>query len=263
MKVITLSNEKGGVGKTTLAIHLAAGLAVKGHRVLLIDADAQANATSGLGLKEEPGLYDLLVRDAAWQDVLRVLQPEIYEPPNHPATGMLAVLPGNGETQSIAQRLDDAYAIHERLEELEDAIDYVIFDTSPTPSLLHGIIYVATDAILFPTLCETFSLQGLIKTVQNRERFANNRKKELGRSIRMLGIVPMMYRNKTVEHSENLAILQDQFGGMVWTPVPLRITWSEATTMRRTVFSIDPTGLASRDAWQVVLRAEKDMAHAQ
>src|SRR5690606_712602 len=107
MKVITLSNEKGGVGKTTMATHVAAGLAVRGKRVLLIDADAQANATTGFGLDEEPGFYDLLVRHAKWNEVLRVLTPEAYEPPDVKSKGLLAVLPGNGETQLIAQKIDN------------------------------------------------------------------------------------------------------------------------------------------------------------
>lgn len=255
MKVITLSNEKGGVGKTTLAIHLAAGMAVRGARVLLVDADAQANATAGFGMKEEPGVYDLLVRDASWNDVLRVLPAELYEPPDVKAKGMLAVLPGNGETQLIAQKIDDAYAIYERFQELRNAMDYIVVDTSPTPSMLHGAIYIATDAILYPTLCETFSLQGLVKTLMTRKRFAENRQKMLGRSIKTLGIVPMMYRHKTVEHSENLDALREQFGALVWHPVPLRITWSEANTMRRTVFNIDPHSRAAADAWKVIDRA--------
>ena len=72
MKTITLLNEKGGVGKTTLAIHIAAGLAIRGKRVVLVDADAQANSTSQLQIAEAPGIHDLLVREAEWNDVLKL-----------------------------------------------------------------------------------------------------------------------------------------------------------------------------------------------
>lgn len=261
MKVISLLNEKGGVGKTTLAMHLAAGLAVRGKRVLMIDADAQANATTGLGLREEPGFYDLLVRNASWNDVLRVLPPEAYEPPNKKSNGLLAVLPGNGETQLIAQKIDDAFAIFDRINELNKNIDITIFDTSPTPSLLHGAIYLATDAILYPTLCETFSLQGLMKTMKHQEGFAQNRLKQTGKLIHTLGVVPMMFRAKTVEHSENLRDLQEQFGSKVWEPMPLRITWSEANSLRRPVFNVAPESSAAMDAWKVIDRALEELVH--
>jgi chromosome partitioning protein len=261
MKVISLLNEKGGVGKTTLAMHLASGLAIRGYRTLLIDADAQGNATAGFGLAEEPGFYDLLVRQAAWNDVLRVLPAEAYEPPSQPAKGLLAILPGNGETQLIAQKIDDAYAIQDRLSELEGNIDVVVFDTSPTPSLLHGAIYLATDAILYPTLCETFSLQGLIKTMKHHESFAQSRKAQTGRMINTLGIVPTMYRAKTVEHSENLNELKSRFGDKVWDPLPLRITWSEANTLRRPVFNVAPDSSAAQDAWGAVDRAIREITY--
>ncbi|TVR22813.1 MAG: ParA family protein [Anaerolineaceae bacterium] len=261
MKVISLLNEKGGVGKTTIAMHLAAGLAVRGYRTLLIDADAQANATAGLGLPEAPGFYDLLVRQANWNDLLRVLPAEMYEPPDTPAKGLLAMLPGNGETQLIAQKIDDAYAIYDRLAELEDSIDVVVFDTSPTPSLLHGAIYLATDAILYPTLCETFSLQGLMKTMKHHESFAENRKAQTGRMIHTLGIVPTMYRAKTVEHSENLNELRGRFGNQVWDPLSLRITWSEANTLRRPVFSVAPNSQAAHEAWGAVDRAIREISY--
>lgn len=261
MKAIALLNEKGGVGKTTVATHLAAGMAVKGHRTMLIDSDAQANATASMGLKEEPGFYDLLVRDAAWNDVLRVLPPESYEPPDHKAQGLLAMLPGNTETQLIAQKIDDAFAVYDRLSELEDDFDVVIFDTSPTPSLLHGAIYLATDAIIYPTLCETFSLEGLLKTMRHRESFAQNRQKQIGRMIQTMGIIPMMYRAKTVEHSENLADLRKEFGQTVWDPIPLRITWSEASTMRRPVFNVAPETRAAQDAWRMVNRAIAELVN--
>lgn len=261
MKVITLSNEKGGVGKTTIATHLAAGLAVLGYKVLLIDADAQGNATMGFGLNEEPGLYDLLVRGAKWNEVLHVITPEAYEPPNQKAKGLLAVLPGNAETQLISQKIDNVYAINERLDQLEKSIDVVIFDTSPTPSLLHGAIYMATDGIVYPTLCESYSLAGLVKTITNRTRISQLRQNANGAPIHMLGIIPMMYRDKTVEHSENLRELKEKFGDKVWEPIPMRIAWSEAASMRRPIFNIDPDNAAARDAWNIIKRVEGAMAH--
>ena len=263
MKVITLSNEKGGVGKTTLSIHLAAGLAVKGNRVLLIDADAQANATAGLGLNEEPCFYDLLVRDGEWRDVLRVIPPEAYEPPDLKSKGLLAVLPGNHETQTITQRIDDAFSLHDRLQELNRHIDIVVVDTSPTPSMLHAAIYLATDALVYPTLCETWSLQGLVKTMKRRTQAATKRRQVTGRDLVTLGVVPMMYRSKTVEHSENMIDLREQFGSKVWRPLPLRITWSEAATLRRPVFNVAPHSAAAQDAWSVVEHAAAELTNVR
>lgn len=265
MQVITFSNEKGGVGKTTLAIHSAAGMAVRGKRVLIIDADAQGNATVNMGLEEEPGFYDLLVRGKSWQDVLRVIPPEAYEPPNQKSKGLLAVLPSNTETQFIAQKIDDAFLMLRRLMELQDQIDLVVFDTSPTPSLLHSTLYLASNGIVYPTLCEALSLRGLVKTIAARHKFARIRQQHIGKPLEVIGIVPNMYRGKTVEHSENLRELQNdpEVGHYVWEPLALSIAWSEASTLRRPVWNIDPNSAASRQAWRMVQRIERSLQHAQ
>lgn len=254
MKVITFTNEKGGIGKSTMSMHLAAGLAILGHRVLLIDADAQANTTTGLGLQEEPGFFRLLVEGAKWNDWLKVLSPEAYELPNQPAKGMLAVLPGNKLTSLVHQNITDAYALKKRLQELEGHIDTVIIDTSPTPSLLHGAIYLATDAVVYPTLCETFSLQGLLKTMNNVQGAPD-------KEIHTLGIIPNMFRANTVEHSENYAELKAAYGDKVWQPIRLRVTWSEASTMRRVLFAIAPEAKATQDAWMMVKQAVEAMQY--
>ncbi len=261
MKVITLSNEKGGVGKTTIATHIAAGLAVRGKRVLMIDADAQANATMSFGLQEQPLFYDLMVRNAKWNDVLHIITPEAYEPPDQQSKGILAVLPGNNETQLIAQKLDDVFAIKERLEELRNNIDVVVFDTSPTPSLLHGVIYMATDAMIHPTICETYSLVGLMKTIGSCNRFSEMRVRMGGKAIQTMGIIPTMYREKTIEHSENLRELREKFGDKVWQPLPLRVAWSEATTLQRPLFNVAPHNPVSRDIWRIVHNVERELAH--
>src|SRR5690349_6791367 len=145
MKVISLINEKGGVGKTTLAAHIAAGLAIRRYRVVLADAAPQGHATLSLGLRKERGLYDLVGRDAPFKDVLRLVPPDVYGIPGAAHKGELYVIPSNAETRNIANTISDPFTADDRLTELEDLIDIVVFDTSPTPSLLHGAIYLATD----------------------------------------------------------------------------------------------------------------------
>lgn len=258
MKVITLLNEKGGVGKTTLATHLAAGLAARGYRVVLVDADPQGHATVMCGLAKEPGLYDLLVREAPFRDVLRFVPPEQYHPDGSPAgDGQLFVIPSNVETRNIANSISDTFAVNDRLRELEPAFDYVIFDTSPTPSLLHGSIYLATDSIIYPTKCEYLSFDGLSESINHRQAAQAYRDKWNLGDITVMGIVPTMFRTQTVEHSENLNVLKKRFGQLVWPPIMQRTIWAEAATMRRPVFAIAPETKAASEAWQLVSRVEE------
>jgi chromosome partitioning protein len=262
MKVITLLNEKGGVGKTTLATHIAAGLAVKGHRVILVDSDPQGHATVMFGLPKEPGLYNLLVRDTAFRDTMRFVPPEQYQIPGRTVTGQLFIVPSNIETRNIANSISDAFAVSDRIDELEDIIDFVIFDTSPTPSLLHGSIYLATDFIIYPTKCEYLSFDGLVESIKHREAAQVHRDRWNLGPIEVLGIVPTMYRKQTVEHSENLKELRRQFGDLVWPPINQRTIWTEAVTMRQPVFAIGPETKAAAEALALVDRVLGALVHA-
>ena len=177
MKIITLLNEKGGVGKTTLSTHLASYLALQGHKVILVDADPQAHATVTLGISKSSGFYDLMVRDDSFQSVLRMVSPEVYEIVGQEVKGALYLVPSNVETRNIANSISDAFAIAEKFREVADFVDFVIFDTSPTPSLLHGAIYIATDAIVYPTKCEYLSFDGLVESMKHRTQAENHRKR--------------------------------------------------------------------------------------
>ena len=261
MKVITLLNEKGGVGKTTLATHIAAGLAIRDYRVVLVDADPQGHATVVSGLAKEPGLYNLLVRQDSFKEVLRFIPPEQYQVPGKPVVGQLFVIPSNVETRNIANSISDAFAVADRFRQLGDAIDYVIFDTSPTPSLLHGSIYLATDAILYPTKCEYLSFDGLVESINHRQAAQAYRDKWNLGDIAVLGIVPTMYRTQTVEHSENLKELKKQFGDLVWPPIMQRTIWTEAATMRQPVFALAPNTKAAAEAWSLVERVEEAVTY--
>jgi len=261
MKVITLLNEKGGVGKTTLATHIAAGLAVRGHRVVLVDSDPQGHATVVCGLPKEPGLYNLLVREAPFRETMHRISPEQYGIPGEPVTGELFVVPSNIESRNIANSISDAFAVSDRLEELDGFIDFAIFDTSPTPSLLHGSIYLATDYIIYPTKCEYLSFDGLVESIKHREAAQVHRDKWNLAPIEVLGIVPTMYRNQTIEHSENLKELRAQFGDLVWPPIHQRTIWAEAVTMRQPVFAIAPHTKAAAEALALVERIEGAIVH--
>ena len=257
MKIITLLNEKGGVGKTTISVHLAAGLAVKGHRVLLVDADAQGHATVMFGLAKEPGFYDLLVRNVPFQKTIRPVSPELYEIPGEPVRGRLYVLPSNVETRNITNSINNPLIVRDKFLQLEGAIDIVVFDTSPTPSLLHGSIALATDGILIPTLCEILAFDGVRESLLHRDSFIN-KKQSLGLgSVALLGIIPTRFKQQTLEHTEMLEELRGAFGDIVWEPIQDRIIWSEAARAYRPTFSYAPGTHAARDAWAMVERAEE------
>lgn len=259
MKIITLLNEKGGVGKTTTATHLAAGLAIRGYRVVLVDTDPQGHATVTLGNKKMPGFYDLMVRDADFSDVARVVSPEFYEASDRPTRGQLYLVPSNVETRNVSNSIDEAMAVKWKLEELEHHVDFVIVDTSPTPSLLHGSIYLATDAILYPVTPEYLSFDGFIQSMKHRLQADKRREMEGMKSVFMLGIIPTMVRPHTIEHSDNLKELRSQFGNKVWQQINQRTIWGQASRMHKLVWSLKPDGRAAQEAWQMVLRCEQEV----
>lgn len=248
MKTITLLNEKGGVGKTTLSTHIAAYLALQGQKVILVDADPQAHATVTLGIAKSSGFYDLMVRDESFQNVLRMVSPEIYELPDEKPKGALYLVPSNVETRNITNSISDAFAIVEKFREVESFVDVVIFDTSPTPSLLHGAIYIATDGIVYPTKCEYLSFDGLIESINHREQAENHRKRWGLDPIELLGIVPTMFRKSTAEHPDMLAEMKKMFGDKVWEPIPQRTIWTETTRIHSMVWTVAPTSFAAQDA---------------
>lgn len=250
MQIISVLNEKGGVGKTTISLHLAAWLAMQpGIRVLLVDADPQANATAQLGLREEPGLYDLLIRDAEFRTVTRQPKHETWfaDGGELGGNGSLFAIPSNVESRAIPQMLPEPKIVRERFGELAGTIDYVIFDTPPTPTLFHTSIYLATDAVIYTTTCDPQSVQGLRKSMGRLDAASNYRKAEGLTPILPLAIVPTIYR-ETKLHQTNLQVLREEYGKLVINPVAQRIAWSEAAQLSKTVYAYAPGSDADRDA---------------
>lgn len=254
MKVLTLLNEKGGVGKTTSAVHIAAGLAIKGQRVLLIDSDPQGHATTRLGMKEFPGLYELLVRDARWEQVLFTVKPERWAGGHEVrGNGQIAILPSNIETRLIPMALgDDITLFKERMEGLGNHFDTVVIDTPPTPSLLHTMIYLATDMIVYPVQCQLLALDGLGKSIRHIEKM-NQSRESLGMSAATFGgVLPTMFDGRTGAHQGGMGKLEQTFGGDVLPPLRNLTAWREAEFAKRTIFAYAPGSAAEADMWSVI-----------
>lgn len=261
MKIITFLNHKGGVGKTTFAFTAAAGLAALGFRVVIVDADGQGSATLACGLAKTHGFYDFAVRSARFSDVLQVVDIARYWPGgNHlpvdiarrPAEGgFLWCIPGNVETMNIDPMMS-IRTMRDRLRDLREDVDVVIIDTSPTPSKLHGGIYMATDYIIHPTEAELLANDGLLESIVYREE-SNSQRLDWGiREIEVLGIIVNKFRANTIVHTENYAKIGQKFGNLVWPPVTLSTMWPEAQNVREPVFKYAPRSMAAQDAWMIV-----------
>lgn len=242
MYTITLLNEKGGVGKTSLANALASGLAVRGHRVLVADTDAQGHATLSFGVPKEAGLYNFLVRRDETAKCLKKVPKDVWLPEDKESQGEIFIIPSNFETRNIASSMGDGFYLANRIRSMADVFDFVIFDTSPTPSLLHTSIYMATDGIIYPTELEALSVDGLM---ESEARLSNANDYFVKRGIRSpiepLGIVPNKTTMRLIEHGEYWKALVNEFGqDIMFKPISDRVKWKEAQTARKSIFAYAP-----------------------
>lgn len=168
-KIIAVSNQKGGVGKTTTAINLAAALAITGKRVLLVDVDPQGNLTSGVGLKEQatdsPTVYEALTSESEQDAVLPILATSVENLFLAPANRNLA----GAEIELVGLQQREMRLRH-LIEPIRGNYDYILIDTPPSLGLLTVNALVASDAVLIPLHCEYFALEGIADLVATLRR---------------------------------------------------------------------------------------------
>lgn len=229
-KVVGVVNQKGGVGKTTLAVHLAVALARAGKDVLVVDGDPQGNATSWLcdGDTTDAGLFRLLVQGDPHATVIRPL-----------GRWGLALLPGNGRTAEamifLAATGRPFETIGNVLRPIAMLVDYVVIDMPPSRAAGFEQMLFACDGVIVPTQLERLAMEGVGLMAALCTQMEVNR----GHGPQLLGVVPNMVRF-TNEHQAQLENLTQTFGGVVWPPVPLSVRVSEAASFGEVLFDFAP-----------------------
>lgn len=226
--VITVFNQKGGVGKSTTVINLSSALALRGKRTLIIDMDPQGNSTSGLGVYEFKNMiYDFLIDEKV---------DSIYK------TGFskLDIIPSNGEFAGVEIELarceDWQFKLKKMLDKVKDNYDYVIIDSPPSLGILSMMSLVASDKILIPVQCEYYALEGVSQLMDTITLVKDN----FNPNLNILGIVMSMYDGRTNLSNQVVEEVEKFFKDKVFkTYIPRNVRLAEAPSFGMNIFDYD------------------------
>ena len=245
LRVLSVSNQKGGVGKTTTAINLGTALAAVGERVLIIDLDPQGNASTGLGIsrgKRKTTVYDVIVNQAPLaQAAVQTALPGLdLIPSDADLSGVEMEL---AQAQGRSYRLRDAIAALRAASTKETAYSYVLIDCPPSLNLLTVNAMAAADAVLVPLQCEFFALEGLTQLMRTVDLVRGN----LNPKLEIQGVVLTMYDKRNRLSDQVAQDVRSHFGDKVYkTMIPRNVRVSEAPSFGQPVLVYDLKCLGSQ-----------------
>ncbi len=230
-RVLALTNQKGGVGKTTTGINVAASLARAGRKVLLIDLDSQANATAGIGFvpySADSGIYEVLIGRVSLESVIQSTE-----------SGMDAVIASRDLVGAQVELLNfdqREYRLKNAIKAVRDTYNYILMDCPPSLNIVTLNALVAADGVIIPTQCEYFALQGLVELLDTIETV----RQSLNPQLKLDGILRTMHDRRNKLNREVSAQLISHFQDLVYrTIIPRNIRLAEAPSHGKTALDYD------------------------